>query len=406
MEPMREVWGFAICRELLFGNHAVKKIGKVAKRLGGKKILIVTDPGIRDAGLLQSVLEPLQEISMPLEIYDQGEPEPSIDKVLECTEFAKKGNYDLIVCLGGGSVIDLGKATAILTTYGKHPNDYFGEGKVPGPVKPIVAIPTTAGTGSEVSPAAVLTDTKANLKKGISDNKLRPAVSIVDPLLTLSCPPAVTAATGIDVLAHAIESYMALNFAYLPLNPGEEDTVLYHGSYPLTDCLALKAVELVGQNLRTAVDQGKNLEARVHMAMANVMAGMAFSNSGVTAVHAMAYPLGAVSHAPHGVVNGLLLPHVMEYNLPVRTKELVDVARALGEKIEYLSPKEAARKAIAEVNEIIRNIGLPTRMRDIGVKEKDIRPMAEATMLVTRLLRSNPRRVSVDTIEEIFKHAF
>jgi alcohol dehydrogenase class IV len=142
------------------------------------------------------------------------------------------------------------------------------------------------------------------------------------------------------------------------------------------------------------------------MAMANVIAGMAFSNSGVTAVHAMAYPLGAVSHAPHGVVNGLLLPHVMEYNLPVRTKELADVARALGEKIEKISPKEAARKAIAEVNEIIRNVGLPTRMRDIGVKEKDIRPMAEATMLVTRLLRSNPRRVNVDTIEEIFKHAF
>ena len=132
---------------------------------------------------------------------------------------------------------------------------------------------------------------------------------------------------------------------------------------------------------------------------------IAFSNSGVTAVHAMAYPLGAVSHAPHGMVNGLLLPHVMEYNLPVGTKELADVAKALGEKIEDLSPKEAARKAIAEVNEIIRSIGLPTRMRDLGAKEKDLRPMAEATMLVTRLLRSNPRRVSVDTIEEIYKHA-
>jgi alcohol dehydrogenase class IV len=406
MESTRGVWGFATCGELLFGKHAVKKIGKVAQRLGGKKVLIVSDPNIRDAGLLKSVLEPLQEMSIPFEVYDQGEPEPSIEKVLECTDFAKKGNYDLFVCLGGGSVIDLGKAAAVLATYGKHPNDYFGEGKVPGRVRPIVAIPTTAGTGSEVSPTAVLTDKKANLKKGISDNRLRPTVSIMDPLLTLSCPPSVTAATGIDVLAHAIESYMALNFAYLPLNPGEEDTVLYHGSYPLTDCLALKAVELVGQNLRTAVDQGKNVEARVNMAMANLMAGMAFSNSGVTAVHAMAYPLGAVSHAPHGVVNGLLLPHVMEYNLPVRMKELMDVARALGEEVEDLSPREAARKAIAEVNEIIRDIGLPTRMRDIGVKEKDIRPMAEATMLVTRLLRSNPRRMNVDTIEEIFKHAF
>jgi alcohol dehydrogenase len=158
--------------------------------------------------------------------------------------------------------------------------------------------------------------------------------------------------------------------------------------------------------LRTVVDQGKNLEARVHMAMANVMAGMAFSNSGVTAVHAMAYPLGAVSHAPHGVVNGLLLPHVMEDNVPVRARELADVAKALGEKIERLSQREAAFKAISAVNEVIRDIGLPTRMRDIGVKEKDIRPMAEAPMLVTRLLRSNPRRVSAESIEEIYKRAF
>jgi len=402
----REVWSFAICGELIFGNHAVDKVGKVAERLGSKRILVVTDPVIRNAGLLKWVEEPLKERSLPYDVYDQGEPEPSIEKVLDCAEFGKKRDYDLIICLGGGSVIDLGKATSVLISYGKHPDDYFGEGKVPGPVKPIVAIPTTAGTGSEVSPSSILTDVKANLKKGISDNKLRPRVSIVDPLLTLSCPPNITAATGIDVLAHAIESYIAINFAYLPLNPGEEDTVLYHGSYPLTDCLALKAIELVGQNLKTAVDQGKNLEARVNMAMANVMAGMAFSNSGVTAVHAMAYPLGAASHAPHGVVNGLLLPHVMEYNLPVRTKELADVAKALGERIEGLSPREAALKAISAVNEIIRDIGLPTCMRDIGVQEKDIRPMAEATMLVTRLLRSNPRRVNVESIEEIYKHAF
>lgn len=201
-------------------------------------------------------------------------------------------------------------------------------------------------------------------------------------------------------------TYIATDYKYLPLAPGEEDTVLYHGSYPLTDCLALKATELVGQHLRTVVDQGKNLEARVHMAMANVMAGMAFSNSGVMAVYAMAYPLGAVSHAPHGVVNGLLLPHVMEYNVPVRARELADVARALGEKVEGLSAREAAFKAISAVNEIIRDVGLPTRMRDIGVKEKDIRPMAEATMLVTRLLRSNPRRVSAEAIEEIYKRAF
>lgn len=407
MDQVRETWGFSICGELIFGNNATNRIGKAVKRYGGTQVLVVTDPVIRDTGLLEKVRGPLEESGIPFEVFDQGEPEPSIEKVLECTEFAKKGgNFNLIICLGGGSIIDLGKATAVLLAYGKHPNDYFGEGKVPGPVIPIIAIPTTAGTGSEISPSAILTDVKANVKKGISDNKLRPKVAMIDPILTLSCPPNVTAATGIDVLSHAIESFIAVNYAYLPLQPGEEETVLYHGSYPLTDCLAIKAVELVSQNLRIAVHQGKNLEARENMAMANIMAGMAFSNSGVTAVHAMAYPLGAVSNAPHGIVNGLILPHVMEYNLPVKKRELADLAKAMGEKVDGLSKRDAALKAIDSVNQLIKDIGLPHRMRDIGVKEKDIRPMAEAAIHITRLLRSNPRMVNVESLEGIYKRAF
>lgn len=406
MDEVRKVWGFASCGELVFGTNGVQKVGKIVKRLKGQKALVITDPFIKGAGLLPLIEGPLKEESISFRVYDQGEPEPSIEKALECAEFARQEDYDLIICLGGGSIIDLGKVCAVLMTYGGHPNDYFGEGKVPGPVKPIIAIPTTAGTGSEVSPASILSDVQANLKKGISDNKLRPKVAIVDPLLTLSCPPKVTAATGIDVLAHAIESILAISFAYLPLNFGEEDTVIYHGSYPLTDCLAIKAIELVGQNLRLAVDQGRNVEARTNMALANVLAGMAFSNAGVTAVHAMAYPLGAVSHAPHGVVNGLLLPHVLEYNLPVRTKELGRIALALGEPVEGLSPREAALTSIEAVKDLIQDIGLPSRMRDIGVQEKDLRPMAEATMLVTRLLRSNPRRVDADILETIFKQAY
>jgi alcohol dehydrogenase len=368
-------------------------------------VLVVTDPSVRGAGLLEFVTGPLSASGIPFEIYDRGEPEPPIEKVMDCADFAKKGDYDAFVCVGGGSVIDLGKATALLASHGGHPGDYFGEGKVPGPIWPVIVVSTTSGTGSEISPTAVLTDVKANLKKGISDNKLRPRVSIVDPRLTLSCPPAVTAATGIDVLAHAIESYVALRFEYLPLKPGEEETVLYHGATPLTDGLALRAIELVGKHLRTAVDQGANLEAREYMALANITAGMAYSNSGVTAVHAMAYPLGARSHAPHGVVNGLLLPHVLEYNLPLREKELGDIARALGERVEGLSPREGAEKAVAAVRRLLKEIGLPTQMREIGVKESDLRPMAEATMEVTRLLRSNPRRVSVDALEEIFRKA-
>lgn len=406
MEITKDTWGFSICGELIFGKHAVDKVGKISKRLGGKNVLVLTDSNIHQIGHLEKVLDPLKENRIKYDLFDRGEPEPSIEKVLECAEFAKKGNYDLFICLGGGSIIDLGKAVAVLVSHGKYPEDYFGEGKVPGPIVPIIAISTTAGTGSEVSPSAILTDVKANVKKGISDNKLRPTIALADPLLTLTCPPYITAATGIDVLAHAIESYMAINFAYLPLQQGEEDTVLYHGSNPVTDCMAKQAIAIVTKNLRIAVDQGRNIEARENMAMANVLAGLAFSNSGVTAVHAMAYPLGAVSHAPHGVVNGLLLPHVMEYNLPVSSRRMAEIARIMGVNTQGMSEREAAQSAVVAVSQLIEDIDLPTRMRDIGVKESDIRSMAEATMLVTRLLRSNPRRVTVDSLEQIFKRAF
>jgi alcohol dehydrogenase len=406
MAFMRNTWGYSICGELIFGKHALEKLGKIAKRLGGKDIFIITDPTIHKIGHLEKAAASLDDNGLKYEVFDRGEPEPSIEKVLECTEIAKKAHYDIFVCLGGGSVIDLGKAVAALVRHGGHPQDYFGEGKIPGPVVPLIAIPTTAGTGSEISPSSVLTDVQANLKKGIADNKLRPTVSIVDPLLTLTCPPHVTAATGIDVLAHAIEAYMAIDFAYLPLQEGEEDTVLYHGSNPVTDCLAKPAIEMVAENLRIVVDQGQNVQARENMAMANVLASMGYTNAGVTAVHALAYPLGAVSHAPHGVVNGLLLPHVMQYNIPVRTDRVAEIAWLMGINTHGKSEREAAYSAVDAVRQLIDDIGLPSRMREIGVKEEDIRPMAEATMGITRLLRGNPRRVTADDLEEIFKRAF
>ena len=352
------------------------------------------------------VLKALDEHGIRRIVFDQGEPEPSIAKTIECAEFAKKESFDVIVSVGGGSMIDLGKAVAVLVAHGGNPGDYFGEGKVPGPVTPMIAVPTTSGTSSELSPSSILTDTEANLKKGISDNYLRPTYAVVDPLATITCPPSVTAATGIDVLAHAIEAYMALDYKYLPLQPEEVDSVLYHGSNPATDCSARRAIELTAQNLRLAVDQGRNVEARENMALANVLAGFAFTNSGVTAVHAMAYPLGAQSHAPHGVVNGMLLPHVMEFNLPVSSARMADIAELMGIDTLGMTEREAAMCSVEAVNDLIADIDLPVRMRDIGIKESHIRPMAEATMGVTRLLRSNPRRVSPDSLEEIFKKAF
>ena len=403
---MREQFGFSCAGELIFGTNGIKRLGKIVTKLGCKHPLLITDPGVKKTDLVERATNPLKEAGIDFRIFEQGEPEPPIEVVAKAYEWAGETEHDLVIGLGGGSVIDLAKSISVLIAFGGNITDYFGESRLPGRPLPIIAIPTTSGTGSSVSPASVLTDKEANVKKGISDNRLRPAVALVDPLLTLSCPPFLTACTGIDVLAHAVEAYIATSFAYLPLAPEEEETVLYHGSNPLTDGMAREAIVLLEENLRLAVNQGHNVEARTNMALANILAGMAFSNAGVTAVHAMAYPLGAVSHAPHGLVNGLLLPHVLEYNLPVSSEQLANVACWMGEAVDGLSERDAARKTIDHIKQLIDDVGLPSKMREIGVKESDIRPMAEATMGVTRLLRGNPRTPSADDLEAIFRRAY
>lgn len=402
---MRYQWGFSMAGEIVFGLNAAQRIAQKVKMLNGDNALIFTDPGVISAGLLEYILVPLRNAGIKYETFENGEPEPSIRVVEKAAEWARSKKYEVLIGMGGGSVIDLMKAVSILITYGGSVDQYFGEGKVPGFPCPMIAIPTTAGTGSSVSPAAVLTDEDENLKKGIADNKLRPSVAIVDPLLTISCPAALTAATGIDVLAHAVESYLAKPFAYLETTAQEEETILYHGSNPMADGLARDAIKLVGKSLRIAVDQGSNVEARMDMALANIKAGLAFSNAGVTAVHAMAYPLGAYSHASHGVVNGLLLPHVLEYNIPVCSARLKEVASWLGENTKSLNDREAAYKAVQNIKQLIEDIGLPSKMSQIGINKDQVKPMAEATLKVTRLLRGNPRKIDAQDIEAIFYKA-
>ena len=401
---MRQQWGFSCAHELIFGQNAVKRLGRVIKKLGCSSPLLITDPVIKELGLHIHAIESLIENNISYDILDNCQPEPSLDLINDSFKKITK-KFDSVIGLGGGSVIDFAKALAILSTFGGNIEDYIGEGKLPGDAVPIIAIPTTAGTGSSVSPTIVLTDNRSNTKTGVRDNRLRPDFALVDPLLTLKCPPFITACVGIDVLTHAVESYTAIPFAYLPVSEEENENVVYHGSYPLTDGLARDAIGLVAQHLRIAVDQGGNVEARTQMALANILAGMAFSNSGTTAVHAMSMPLGAVSHAPHGLVNGLLLPHVLEYNIPICASRLADVARWLGEKIDGLSEFEAAHKAVAHIKQLIKDIGLPSRMGEIGVKESGLSGMAENSTKLVSLLRLNPRRLDQSSIEEIYRRA-
>lgn len=264
-------------------------------------------------------------------------------------------------------------------------------------------MPTTAGTGSEVSAAAVLTDNDNQVKVGVLSNYLRPRAALVDPLLTLSCPAKLTADSGIDALTHAIEAYTAVDNEAFPLPPGERS--VYQGRHPLGDCLAEKAIALIGAHLRTAVKQGTDLAAREGMALGATLAGLAFSNVGVALVHALEYPVGGAMHCSHGAGNGLLLPYVMRFNLPVRRKEFATIARLLGEDTIGLDEQVAAERAIVAVERLRSDIGIPQRLRDLGVQKMHIRPFAEKAYSIKRILRVNPRTMTLEDLESILNSA-
>ena len=299
--------------------------------------------------------------------------------------------------------MDLAKIVAVIHRHGGRPADYVGDQRIPGPVVPLICLPTTAGTGSEVSGSSVLTDSDNHMKVGVLSNYLRSTLALVDPLLTLSCPPRVTADSGIDALTHAIEAYTAVDNEVFPLPHGEQ--TIYQGRHFFGDMLAEKAIELAGQFLRRAVANGLDLEAREGMALAATLGGLAFSNVGVALVHAMEYPVGGTTHCSHGAGNGLLLPFVMRFNLPARRARFAAIARLLGENVAGLSEDQAAEKAIEGVERLKADIGIPSRLRDLGVRQEQLHGFAEKAFGIKRILRVNPRSVTVADLEEIFQQA-
>jgi alcohol dehydrogenase class IV len=401
---VRTVWTFHSAGQLVFGRNAVSQLGDLAGRLGAKRVLIVTDPNLVKAGLVEPVRCPLEQAGVAVEVFPGGEPEPSMWATEACVALARQFRPDALVGLGGGSNMDLAKASATLLAHGGSPRDYVGDDKIPGPVGALVCVPTTAGTGSEVSAAAVLTDTDNKMKVGVLSNYLRPRVAVVDPLLTISCPPKVTADSGIDALTHAIEAYTAVDNAEFPLPAGER--TVYQGKHPLADCLAEKAIALIGTHLRRAVARGDDLEAREGMALAATLAGLAFSNVGVAAVHALEYPVGGATHCSHGAGNGLLLPFVMRFNLPARRREFAAIARLLSEDMAGLDEGQAAERAVTAVEKLRGDIGIPGRLRELGVKQEQLRPFAEKAFAVKRILRVNPRAVTADDLEGILRAAW
>ena len=401
---MRETWTFHCAGQLLFGRNSARQLGEVAVRQGAKRLLIATDMVLVKTGLVDRIRTPLDENHIQLEVFTGGEPEPSFRAAEACIETGKNFKPDAILGLGGGSNMDLAKITATVLTHGGKLRDYVGDDRIPGPILPLICMPTTAGTGSEVSAAAVLTDNENAVKVGVLSNYLRPRVAIVDPLLTLSCPPKLTADSGIDALTHAIEAYTAVDNETFPLPAGERS--VYQGRHPLGDCLAEKAIALIGANLRKAVKEGSDLVAREGTALGATLAGLAFSNVGVALVHALEYPVGGAMHCSHGAGNGLLLPYVMRFNMPTRLKEFATIASLLGENVSGLDERAAAERAVSAVERLRNDIGIPKRLRDLGVQKAQLRPFAEKAFSIKRILRVNPRTPTVEELEAILESAY
>jgi alcohol dehydrogenase class IV len=401
---MRTTWTFASAGQLTFGTGAVLQLGELAARHGFRRVLVVTDPPLVKAGLVDQVRRPLSESDIAVEVFEGGEPEPSFRIVEGAMELARRFQPDALLGLGGGSNIDLAKMLSVVIAHGGDPRLYIGDGKVPGPVMPVIAVPTTAGTGSEISASCVMTDDVNQIKVGVLSHFMRPRLAVVDPKMTLSCPRKVTADSGIDALTHAIEAFTAVNNEQFDLPAGE--TSIYQGRNPMGDIIAERAIALVGKHLVRAVNEPDNLEARSGMALAATLAGLAFSNVGVALVHALEYPLGGAVHCSHGAGNGLLLPYVMRFNMPGREVEFARIATLLGRDSHGMAIQTTAEEAIRAVEEIRQAIGIPSRLRDLGVSETQLPVFAEKALGIKRILRVNPRHPTKDDLIGILKRAW
>jgi alcohol dehydrogenase len=376
---------------VIFGMDSVQRIGKEAKRLHGRRVLLVSGPRVQKAGLLEKALHSLKAEGLDLDVIieERDTPEPATSVVEEVAEFARKGGFDLIVGLGGGSILDVAKmASALLTNPGKT-RDYFGREKVPQRGKPTIIVPTTSGTGAEVTKHAIFLDREANVKKAVASSNLLPDVAIIDPMLTASCPSHVTASSGIDAFFHAVEPFLSRN------------------ANPITDALALKAIALITRWLGPAVADGENLTARYHMALGSVTAGFVLNNSGTSLVHAMAYPVGGEYHTPHGITLTVLALACFDAIKPAKQERLVQIAEAMGEPVAGLAEREAADRALAAIRHLMKSVDLPVCLEEAGITDRSRIPTwAVEAHKEQRLLTRSARILSVKDIEKIYEKAF
>ncbi|MGW8286700.1 MAG: iron-containing alcohol dehydrogenase [Desulfobulbales bacterium] len=373
---------------IIFGVDAVKQLSSLIKELGGSRVFLVVDPGLQKAGINKRIAAVLDEKKILYTLYDKVTPEPGLNLADQGLKLAKKNKADCVVGVGGGSALDIAKAISILLTNGGKAEDYLGLGKIKHKGVPKIMIPTTAGTGAEVTFTAVFINEKTNSKGGMNGDPLYPDAAILDPALTLSLPPHVTAATGIDAFTHALEAFVSTQ------------------SHAISDMYAIEALDLISTNLRKAYANPANLEARSAMLLGSLLGGKALATAGVGLVHAMAYPLGGMFNTAHGLANAVLLPYVVEYNIIGCPEKFATVAQIMGYETEGLPLREAAQLAVEAIHQLNADVGIPSSLAALNIPTDKIPEMAKIALTVTRPVENNPRKPSEDDVIAVYEAAF
>ncbi|MCI1944737.1 iron-containing alcohol dehydrogenase [Clostridium luticellarii] len=369
--------------KIIYGENSVNMVGEQTEKYGRKVMIITGRYSSKKSGALDKITDALRAKKLDFIVFDKIESDPGVDTVRQGVKIAREKGIEVIVALGGGSTLDASKAISIVTENGGDIVDY--ESKIPDMEGiPIIAVPTTAGTGSEVSKFSVITDTERKIKMLISSDFLIPKVAVLDPELTMTMSQGVTAATGMDAFTHAIEAYIS------------------KAAQPMSDIYAVKAMRIISSNLSKAVLKGDDIEARKNMLIGQMYAGLAFSNSSTALVHSMSRPIGAYYGVAHGLANALLLTEVMKFNRAACQEKFRNIARAVGENVDGKSVRESSYMAVESVKNIFLDTGLPTRLRDVGVDKENFKVMAEDA-LKSKTTELNPRKPDVKQLVEIYE---
>lgn len=379
-------FSFRTTKAILVESGSSARIGDLVSDLGATSALIVTDKGIQSSGLLNAAIVSLKAKNIRFELFTDVVADPPEDVVLKAVKAAQEGGAECVIGLGGGSSMDVAKLVALLAMGKEKLDDIYGVSLVKGPRLPLVLVPTTAGTGSEVTQISIVT-TRSGEKKGVVSPWLLPDYALLDADLTLGCPSHVTAATGVDAMVHAIEAYTSK-----------------HAKNPISDALARDALRLLSGNIRTACTNGADRIARQNMLLGAMLAGMAFANAPVAAVHALAYPIGARFHVAHGLSNALVLPHVLRFNVPVAAAHYAEIGSILAPNATG-SEEARALALVATLSALTAELGLETRLSQVGIGQEDLPGLAEDAMKQTRLLVNNPREVTYDHALAIYQEA-